>query len=88
MSPGPPAGRQDGRPEPALIEATDEYTVVFKLSEQNLNALPMIYNEAHSGGWIYPPEVIEQHGHMQDWKTAVKKDAALAEMCAGNSSHD
>ena len=31
----------------------------------------MIYNEAHSGGWIYPPEVIGQHGHMQDWKTAV-----------------
>ena len=53
------------------IEATDKYTVVFKLSELNLNALPMIYNEAHSGGWIYPPEVIEQYGHMQDWKTAV-----------------
>ena len=48
-------------------EATDKYTVVFKLSEQSLNALPMIYNEAQSGGWIYPPEVIKQYGHMQDW---------------------
>ena len=53
------------------IEATDKYTVVFKLSRLDLNAFQMIYAEAHSGGWIYPPEVIEQYGHMQDWETAV-----------------
>ena len=31
----------------------------------------MIYHESHEGSWIYPPEVIKQYGHMQDWKTAV-----------------
>ena len=53
------------------IEATDEYTVVFKMSKLDLNAFQLIYNDSHEGSWIFPPEVIEQHGHMQDWKTAV-----------------
>ena len=53
------------------IEATDEYTVVFKMSKLDLSAFQLIYNDSHEGSWIFPPEVIEQHGHMQDWKTAV-----------------
>ena len=53
------------------IEATDEYTVVFKMSKLDLSAFQLIFNDSHEGSWIFPPEVIEQHGHMQDWKTAV-----------------
>ena len=53
------------------ITAPDNYTVVFKLSKLDLSAFQMIYNDSHEGGWIYPPEVIKQYGHMQDWKTAV-----------------
>ena len=53
------------------IEATDKYTVVFKLTRLDFNAFEMIYQESHEGSWIYPPEVIKQYGHMQDWKTAV-----------------
>ena len=53
------------------IEAPDQYTVVFKLTKLDFNAFQNIYAESGEGSWIYPPEVIEQYGHMQDWKTAV-----------------
>ena len=53
------------------ITAPDKYTVVFKLTKLDFNAFPTIYFDSQDGGWIYPPEVIEQHGHMQDWETAV-----------------
>ena len=51
------------------IEATDKYTVVFKLTEPSLNALEVIINEALH--WILPPEVIEQYGDYTDWKNVV-----------------
>ena len=53
------------------ITAPDKYTVVFKLARLDFYAFQFIYAESHEAGWIYPPEVIEQYGHMKDWKTAV-----------------
>ena len=54
----------------ASITAPDKYTVVFKLTQPDFNALEFIYFGS-TYAWIYPPEVIKQYGHMQDWKTAV-----------------
>ncbi len=51
------------------IEATDKYTVVFKLTEPSVYALEVIINEALH--WILPPEVIEQYGDYTDWKNVV-----------------
>ena len=51
------------------IEATDEYTVVFKLKEPNTRALMLILDWWHS--LILPPEVIEQHGDISDWRNLV-----------------
>ena len=51
------------------IEASDKYTVVFKLTEPYLNALTAIH--ADQQGWILPPEVIEQYGDYKDWRNVV-----------------
>ena len=53
------------------ITAPDKYTVVFKLKEIDFNALIMIYWESYEGGWIYPPEVIKEHGDAKDWRNLV-----------------
>ena len=51
------------------ITATDKYTVVFKLKELNLRALAAILDDGT--GFIYPPEVIEEHGDANDWRNLV-----------------
>ncbi len=51
------------------ITATDKYTVVFKLKEPNTRALMLILDWWHS--LILPPEVIEQHGDIGDWRNLV-----------------
>ncbi len=51
------------------IEATDKYTVVFKLKEPYLGALKAILSDIQ--GWILPPEVIEQYGDYADWRNVV-----------------
>ena len=51
------------------ITATDDSTVVFKLKAPRNDALETIIS-----GWfllIMPPEVIEQHGDVQDWRNLV-----------------
>ena len=53
------------------IEATDEYTVVVKLKQLSFNALNALLYDSHEGGWIYPPEVIKEHGNAQDWRNLV-----------------
>ena len=51
------------------ITATDDATVVMKLTEPRLDGLSvMLLNEWTS---IMPPEVIEQHGDVQDWRNLV-----------------
>ena len=49
------------------IEATDEWTVVMKLTEPQLGALATIVGRP----LISPPEVIEQHGDLKDWRNLV-----------------
>ena len=51
------------------VTATDKSTVVFKLQEPALTILHAILNEI--GGFIYPPEVIQEHGDANDWRNLV-----------------
>ena len=51
------------------ITATDDATVVMKLSEPRLDFLRVVLmNEATT---VMPPEVIKQHGDVQDWRNLV-----------------
>ena len=51
------------------ITATDKWTVVFKLKELSLSTLRLILN--HWLAYIYPPEVIKEHGDATDWRNLV-----------------
>ena len=51
------------------ITATDDSTVVFKLKAPRNDALETIVS--HWFHFIMPPEVIEQHGGVQDWRNLV-----------------
>ena len=51
------------------VTATDKWTVVFKLTRPDVDALPKIFD--HWTSWIYPPEVIKQHGDIADWRNLV-----------------
>ena len=51
------------------ITATDKWTVVMKLKEPDLAAFQIIALGLFS--WIMPPEVIEQHGDVRDWRNLV-----------------
>ena len=51
------------------VTATDDSTVVFKLSRPDVEALPRIFDEWVS--WVYPPEVIREHGDIVDWRNLV-----------------
>ena len=51
------------------IEATDKYTVAFKLTEPNTRALMLVLDWWHA--FILPPEVIEQYGDLSDWRNQV-----------------
>ena len=52
------------------VTATDASTVVFKLQEPRPGALKTIL-VGDEYGFILPPEVIEQHGDLQDWRNLV-----------------
>ena len=51
------------------ITATDESTVEFKLKELNLGALAAILDG--NMAWMYPPDVIQEHGDVTDWRNVV-----------------
>ncbi len=51
------------------ITATDKYTVFFKLKQPNLDALYHIL--VGPSAYIFPPEVIEQYGDVNDWRNMV-----------------
>ena len=51
------------------VTATDDSTVVMKLKEPYLPALGFILLDVQA--YIMPPEVIEQHGDVQDWRNVV-----------------
>ena len=53
------------------ITATDKYTVVMKLKEPPpLGALASLLG-VWANTFIYPPEVIKQHGDVKDWRNLV-----------------
>ena len=56
-------------PKIESVTATDASTVVFKLAEPDLFALDKLVNNRVA--WIYPPEVIQQYGDVQDWRNLV-----------------
>ena len=58
-----------GIPEWESITATDDWTVVFKLKEPTFWALTYVLENEMS--WIYPPEVIKEHGDAHDWRNLV-----------------
>ena len=49
--------------------ATDKYTVAIKLKQPQLVALGTIL--VHWDAFIMPPEVIKQHGDVEDWRNLV-----------------
>ncbi|HUV44582.1 MAG TPA: ABC transporter substrate-binding protein [Dehalococcoidales bacterium] len=49
------------------ITATDKYTVEVKLKSPVLTALKTFLCESYEGSWVYPPEVIQQYGNLNDW---------------------
>ena len=51
------------------VTARDKYTVVFKLKEPNIGALQGLVDDETA--YMYPPEVIKQHGDAKDWKVLV-----------------
>ena len=51
------------------ITATDRYTVVFTTTEAQQDTLRNLV--IHHAAWVYPPEVIREHGNIQDWRHAV-----------------
>ena len=56
-------------PKIESVTATDASTVVFKLAAPDLFALDKLVNNRLA--WIYPPEVIQQYGDVQDWRNLV-----------------
>ena len=51
------------------VEATDDNTVVFKLKEPNIDTLAILFTSYSPH--ILPPEVVEEHGDLQDWRNLV-----------------
>ena len=68
------------------IEATDGHTVVVKLKQISFTALDVLLYDSFEGGWIYPPEVIKEHGNVQDWRNLVGTGPyELADWAQGSS---
>ncbi len=51
------------------ITATDKYTVVFKLKTPSLTAFRTIVDDGLA--YMLPPEVIKEHGDVNDWRKVV-----------------
>ena len=51
------------------VTAPDDWTVVFKWTKPYVGALMAILNRYPA--YIYPPEVIEEHGDLKDWRNLV-----------------
>ena len=66
--PAPLAGEL-GNVQFESITAADEYAVVFKLKEPYLRT-PILIQDSYTL-FMQPPEVIEQHGDVTDWRNVV-----------------
>ncbi len=51
------------------ITATDDRTVVLRLTKADPDALQLIFQSVQT--FIYPPEVIKEHGDLSDWRNVV-----------------
>lgn len=51
------------------VTATDDNTVVFKLEEPNIDTLTILFTSYSPH--ILPPEVVQEHGDIQDWRNLV-----------------
>ena len=51
------------------VEATDKTTLVVKLKQPSFGALAQLFDDCH--GYVYAPEIIEEHGNAEDWRTVV-----------------
>ena len=50
------------------ITATDKYIIEVKLTSPVLTALEMFLCESYEASWVYPREVIEEYGDLNDWR--------------------
>ena len=66
------------------ITATDQWTVEFKLKQLSLTALRLVLDHWISN--IYPPEVLQEHGDMLDWRNLVGTGPYEATEWVGASS--
>ena len=53
------------------VTATDDWTVVMKLSRPRLDTLDVLTTGAGFNWYILGPEVIEQYGNHEDWRNVV-----------------
>lgn len=67
--PGPQYWRTELNSRLKSVEAIDEQHVVFELDQPYLDALVNILD--HPAHFIVPPEVIKQHGDLDDWRNVV-----------------
>ena len=71
-------------PKIESVTATDASTVVFKLAGPDPLALSKTLDAWIA--WIYPPEVIQEHGDIQDWRNLVGTGPMeLTEVVEGSS---
>ena len=68
VGPGPAGPGVDVIPFES-IRATNDATVVMKLKEPYLDTLRLVFDVYSS--FILPPEVIDEHGGLRDWRTLV-----------------
>ena len=66
------------------ITASDDLTVVFKLTEPKVDLPEVLLNSWYA--WILPPEVIEQHGDLTDCDTMVGTGPYMLTEWVENSS--
>ena len=79
-----PYGSTFGGMQFESVTATDRDTVVFNMKEPNLGALAAITDNYSS--WVYPPEVIKEHGDVSDWRNLVGTGPMmLTDWTAGSS---
>ena len=68
------------------ITAPDKYTVVYKLTRNDFEALEFVYYQSNEVSSIDPPEVIKEHGDAKDWRNLVGTGPyMLTDWVQGNS---
>jgi peptide/nickel transport system substrate-binding protein len=53
------------------VKAIDKYTLEIQLSKPSLIAMPVVLLEGYEMSWIFPREVIEKYGDLNNWRNIV-----------------